>query len=263
MARGRQGSLNESGEMLMTRIVRGAALHVSRAEQTLRHSHYAWKVHIGLDAPVWFESTAVTVSQAERVNVVIVPPGLEHRIGSLGLSLTLLVAPGTHSTPWRSDAAAAVAQGATAQRIIDVCTTWRSETREDTAALVAELLRQTFGATGTASSVDVRTRRALARLSQAPDTPLEQLAQREHVSVDRLSHVVVQDTGVALRRHKLWSRITRLLSANKQFPSFAAAAAHGGFSDHAHLTRVYRAMVGRLPSDFTGPPDAIEPWACY
>jgi transcriptional regulator GlxA family with amidase domain len=53
----------------------------------------------------------------------------------------------------------------------------------------------------------------------------------------------------------------RLLSSNQRFTSVAAAAAAAGFSDHAHMTRSYRAMLGRLPSEFTEPPDVVAPWA--
>lgn len=260
MARGRKSNLNETGEMLLTRIVSGAALHVSRGEQTLAHAHYAWKVHIGLDAAVWLESARRVVSPRDAVQVVIVPPGLEHTIGSLGLSLTLLVAPGSRSTPWRTNEAPVVHTGRAAQRIVDASQSWQLESGAHTHAFITELLGFALSPCGP-TSIDVRARRALARLGRQPDTPLERLARSEGLSVDRLSHLVVCATGMTLRHHNAWARLTRLLSSNKRFVSVAAAAADAGFADHAHLTRTYRAMLGRLPSEFTQPPDAIEPWS--
>lgn len=261
MPRGRTSNLNESGEMLMTRIVRGAALHVSCGEQTLLHSHYAWKVHIGVDAPVWFESAPLVVPGNADAQVVIVPPGLDHRIGSLGLSVTILVAPGSRSTEWRAVGGPAAIEGTRARRLTDAARAWQAGTRADTNGLVSELLGLARVSSSNTSNVDPRVRHALARLSHQPDLNLAELAGERGLSLDRLSHVVVRDTGLPLRRHALWSRLMRLLSSNEQFSSVAAAAAAAGFSDHAHMTRTYRAMLGRLPSEFTGPPDTIEPWA--
>ena len=42
--------------------------------------------------------------------------------------------------------------------------------------------------------------------------------------------------------------------------TLAAAALAAGFADHAHLTRTYRAYLGRTPSEFKAPPDVVAPW---
>lgn len=236
-------------------------MHVSCGEQTLSHSHYAWKVHIGVDAPVWFESAPLVVPGNASARVVIVPPGLEHRIGSNGLSVTILVAPGSRSTQWRAFGGPATIEGTLGRRLTGAAHAWQGSTRADTNGLVSELLGLARISRSDASNIDARVRNALVRLSQQPDMNLADLASERGLSLDRLSHVVVRDTGMPLRRHALWSRLMRLLSSNEQFSSVAAAAAAAGFADHAHMTRTYRAMLGRLPSEFTAPPDAIEPWA--
>jgi AraC-like DNA-binding protein len=261
MARSDAASLNESGEMLVARIVRGAALYACRSQQTLSHSPYAWKVHIGLDAPVWFDSAALNVDEKAGVRAVVVPPGLEHRVGAIGLALTILVSPGTHSTAWCSNRAPLVPQGAQLRRIVDAGQAWQLLARHETDSLVSELLGLAIPSNRVTAQVDVRVRRTMARLNREPGVGLQALARDERLSLDRLSHLVARDTGTTLRRHALWSRLMCLLSSNKQFPNISAAAADAGFADHAHMTRSYRSLLGRLPSEFTGPPDAIASWA--
>lgn len=261
MARSDTASLNESGEMLMARIVRGAALYACRAQQTLSHSHYAWKVHIGLDAPIWLDSATLNVGEKAGVRAVVVPPGLEHRIGAIGLALTILVSPGTHSTAWCSSPTPLVPQGAQLRRIVDAGQAWQLLARHETGSLVSELLGLALPPTGVTAQVDARVRRTLARLNREPGVGLQALARSERLSLDRLSHLVARDTGTTLKRHALWSRLMCLLSSNRQFPNMSAAAADAGFADHAHMTRTYRSLLGRLPSEFTGPPEAIVSWA--
>lgn len=250
--------LNDSGEMLLTRITHGAAVHVGRGEQTLEHSQYAWKIHVGLDAPVWLRSRCSTVELSSVVRAVVVPPGLTHRVGASGWSSTIMLAPGTRSTPWSSHSAPTILGGAAARRLVDASLAFRTTSREDIDHLVSECVRLTFKPGN--PTVDSRVRRALVQLGHAPETPLHRLATDQRLSLDRLSHLVTRDTGTVLRRHALWSRLTRLLSSNVSYASLAAAAAEAGFSDHAHMTRVYRDLLGRLPSEFTAPPDAVNAW---
>lgn len=252
-----------SSEVVTTRIVAGAALHVSRGEQTSWHAHYAWKVHVGLDAPVWYESDALRVEPNAGARVVVVPPSVTHRVGAVGASVTILVAPGERSTPWRGASTAFVHEGTAALRIVDAANAGLERARGDTSGFVTELLRLAMTSEGVPHPVDVRVRRVLASLARRPDVPLNELATAMGLSLDRLSHLVVEATGTTFRRHALWSRLVGLLSSNKQFVSIASAAAEAGFSDHAHLTRSYRALLGRSPSEFAQSPDAIEPWSGY
>ncbi len=78
------------------------------------------------------------------------------------------------------------------------------------------------------------------------------------LSVERLSRLVSQGTGMRLRSVALWSRLLHLLSNDSAVQGNIASAAYAaGFADHAHLTRTYRRMLGRAPSEFRGPAGGV------
>lgn len=251
--------LNDSGESLVTRVVAGGAVHVSCNARTLAHAHYAWKIVVGLDAPIWFRSAAASIAPTEAIRAVIVPPGLHHEVGAVGLNCAVFGAPGSRGTPWHTSERHWVPDAAHTRRILGACRRLLDEPRASTLDVVDEVFGIAFDGFPP-PRVDARVRRVLKQLKTEPVESLSALASRYGLSPDRLSHLVKQDTGMALRKHVVWSRLMALLSRGEHYPSLAAAAAAAGFSDHAHLTRTYRNYLGRLPSDFSGPPDVLRPW---
>lgn len=255
-----RAGLNDSGEEGVTRIVRGGVAHLSRGQQTTRHAHYAWKLHIGMDAPVWIRGEEQTIDPGAGARVVVIPPGLPHSTGAVGWSCAIFVAPGDRGTPWRSSTGALGLNGAAAQRLIDACLKLESQPRASTADFITELVEVAAGAFAGPRTADPRAEASLRRLRLEPDLPLSTLAHEAGVSLNRLSRLVTGSTGMKLRRHVLWNRLLRLLSSNTHYSSITAAAMDAGFADHAHLTRTFRAFLGRSPSEFRAPPDAIEAW---
>jgi len=83
---------------------------------------------------------------------------------------------------------------------------------------------------------------------------------RGRTELDRLSRLITLNTGLRLRQHVLWNRLLCVLSSNAAYSNISVAAFGGGFADHAHLTRTFRAFLGRVPSEFRAPPDALERW---
>lgn len=251
--------LNDPGETVITRIVPGGAVHVSRGARTHPHAHYAWKIVIGLDAPLWFCSAAGSFTTEDGVRAMVIPPGLQHQLGSLGLSCAVFGEPGGRDTPWHTSERYWALDAARTRHVVQVCRRFLAEPRNSTLDVVDEVFRSVF-AGFSSHRIDARVRRVLHRLKAGRADDLAELANVQGLSVDRLSHLVKQDTGMALRKHIVWSRLMALLSQGGRYTSIAAAAAAGGFSDHAHLTRTYRNYLGRLPSDFSGPPDVLRPW---
>jgi hypothetical protein len=131
--------LNDSGEEGLTRIIRGGAIHYSRGQRTTYHSNYAWKIHVGVDAPVWLKDSSGLVDATVGARVVVSPPGVAHSTGALGLSCAIFVAPGQRSTPWRASSGAFVIGGVAAKRIVEACQRFEPEARADTADFVAEV----------------------------------------------------------------------------------------------------------------------------
>lgn len=110
------------------------------------------------------------------------------------------------------------------------------------------------------ASLDRRVQAALSRLELEPSVPLLDLAKSLGVSLDRLTHLVSEATGMPPRRHVLWQRLLRLVSAPKLTGNLAAAALDAGFSDHAHMTRTFRRFLGRAPSQHLPAPNVVRPW---
>lgn len=244
-----------AGEDGTARLIPRAALHLSRGQSTSRHSHPAWKVHVGLDAPVWLESSGASFPSSAGARVVVVPPNVPHATGAVGWSLAVFVAPGSRGTPWKWQGAPWVASGAEAGRAIELCRGGLCEP-SDCDAFVADLARAALPQVST--SIDGRVREALDQLRTNPDFGLPALAAHCELSLDRLSRLAIQQTGLPLRRHVLWSRLLRAFTYATQ--PVASMAFSAGFSDHAHLTRTYRAHLGRVPSQFDRPPEVIAPW---
>lgn len=245
--------------MVLTRIVRGGAVHVSRAERTFEHAHYAWKIMLGLDAPLWFRCGDVHMSSAEGARALVIPPGLPHEVGAVGWSCTLFGAPGMRNTPWHASQRHWVPAAATTRRLLTLAERVLLEPRLATPDFVGEIFALVFD-DFPPPRVDARVKLALRELGDRPDVSLHELSVNQNLSLDRLSHLIKQGTGTTLRKHVVWARLVRLLSTGERPASIAAAAASAGFADHAHLTRTYRSYLGRLPSDFSGPPDVLDRW---
>jgi AraC-like DNA-binding protein len=253
-----RAGLNDPGEDATARIVQGGALHVSRSASTSSHAHYAWKVHVGLDAPVWYRSRERAIDGA---SVLLVPPGVEHSTGAVGWSCAFFLRPGTHGTPWRATPAAAVVLGgAPAQRLVALARDLHERPRDTTADGITAVAALCAAELSGPRAIDARVEVALERLRQDPDLPLPALARAAGLSLDRLSRLVSQGTGMHLRRLALWSRLLHSLSEGGEHASVARAAYAAGFADHAHLTRTYRRMLGRAPSEFRAPPDVVRHW---
>ncbi|MET0412435.1 MAG: hypothetical protein ABW217_14130, partial [Polyangiaceae bacterium] len=86
MARSSAPGLNDPVASGAARMVRGGVLHHSCQQSTSQHAHYAWKIHVGIDAPVWLECASGGVPVGAGARVVVVPPGVAHSTGAAGWS---------------------------------------------------------------------------------------------------------------------------------------------------------------------------------
>lgn len=251
--------LNDSGEDAGAVVIEGGATHTSRSQRTSRHAHHAWKVHVGIDAPVWLDAARASVRPADGARVLVVPPDFEHATGAVGWSVALFVEPGTRGTPHRGDGRPFVLEGEMARRAVAACRESLVSSRHEVRPMVDEVARMTIPSS--THPLDARVRRALDEIARSPGTALSVLANSLGLSVDRLSHLVKQQTGIPPRRHALWQRLMRLLSHAPPAGNLAATALDAGFADHAHMTRTFRRFLGRAPSDFESPPRVLGAWS--
>lgn len=95
-------------------------------------------------------------------------------------------------------------------------------------------------------------RRVLAVLEALAfdDVPpsLEALSARTALSPDRLRHLVVESLGLGLRRLVQWYRFTNALTRLWRPEKLARIAVETGFTDHSHLARTTRELLGHPPS---------------
>ncbi len=251
--------LNESGEQGEACVVSGGALHTSRSQRTTQHAHYAWKVHVGLDAPVWVNSGER--SETKQARVIVVPPNVQHATGAVGWSVALFFEPGLRAMPWRETGPAYAVSGSQARHLVGLVNEAVTSSRVDVCCFVDHVARGIFAPETHTRSLDARVSAALAAIRRDVDVDLRSLASALRLSLDRLTHLVSEQTGMPLRRHALWQRVLRVLGAGAPPASLAAAALEAGFSDHAHMTRSFRRFLGRAPSEFRVPPRVIEPWS--
>ncbi len=252
--------LNDSGEDGLARIFDQGALHHSRGQSTSWHSHYAWKLHVGLDGPVWVESDTCTIGRDERARVVVVPPGVEHRTGAVGWSLAVFLSPGSRGTSWRACGGAFGLTESASARVVAMCEGFDLAERRTTGDFADELAIVASEHLGGAAVIDPRVEAALTQLKHCPEIGLPALARSVGLSLDRLSRLTARETGLGLRRHVLWNKVVGFLSAGDEYETLAAAAAGAGFSDHAHMTRTCRQFLGRAPSEFKTPPESVGRW---
>src|SRR5688572_3726448 len=158
-----RAGLNVSGEDALARIVHGGALHVSRGASTSAHAHYAWKVHVGLDAPVWYRSDEKTITGAPAL---LIPPGVEHSTGAVGWSCAFFLRPGSRGTPWRATpAVTAVLAGAKGQRLVALARDLLGQQREATAAAIDALSALCSAELSGPRAIDARVQAALEHLA--------------------------------------------------------------------------------------------------
>ncbi|MCI2283737.1 helix-turn-helix domain-containing protein [Colwellia sp. MSW7] len=98
--------------------------------------------------------------------------------------------------------------------------------------------------------IDPRVREVLQQLSTRIDSqiPISELAQSVHISPSRLAHLFKEEVGTPIRRYSLWCRIRIAMEFAVKRHSLTDGAHHGGFTDSAHFSKVFKQMYGISPS---------------
>lgn len=117
-----------------------------------------------------------------------------------------------------------------------------------------QLLEQRLACTGEAMPahyVDPRVEKVVAMIQSTAteNTSLEALAGAVNISSQRLIQLFKQQTGIPIRRYRLWHRMFRTASYIAQGSSMTDAAINAGFSDSAHFAHTFRSMFGTTPSN--------------
>jgi AraC-like DNA-binding protein len=78
---------------------------------------------------------------------------------------------------------------------------------------------------------------------------LKTLAARAGLSPSRFLHLFKAETGVPLRRYRIWNRMGAAVRACGEGASLTEAAHAAGFVSSAHFSSAFRDMFGMMPSD--------------
>ena len=104
---------------------------------------------------------------------------------------------------------------------------------------------------GTRGKTDMRIAAALRQMRDEPQRAhrLTTLATRAGLSPSRFLHLFKAETGVPLRRYRIWSRMGAAVRASGEGASLTEAAHAAGFASSAHFSCAFRDMFGMMPSD--------------
>ena len=115
------------------------------------------------------------------------------------------------------------------------------------------LIARTLGAGSARARRPVHPRvrvvlRHLATVGRDDDVSLEALADVADLSPGRFMHAFTESIVIPLRSYLAWLRLQRAASAIVGCAQLAEAELSAGFSDAAHMSRTFRAMLGMTPS---------------
>jgi AraC-like DNA-binding protein len=104
---------------------------------------------------------------------------------------------------------------------------------------------------GLSGRPDSRIVEATRRIRVAPDQPhqLSELEDRAGLSPSRFQHLFKAETGVPLRRYRIWNRMGAAVRACSEGASLTEAAHAAGFASSAHFSSAFRDMFGMMPKD--------------
>jgi AraC-like DNA-binding protein len=104
---------------------------------------------------------------------------------------------------------------------------------------------------GARAKPDGRILSALQRMRDEPQRShsLAELGKSAGLSTSRFLHLFKAQTGIPLRRYRLWNRMGAAVGAFRQGVSLTEAAHAAGFASSAHFSTAFRDMFGMMPSE--------------
>lgn len=96
-----------------------------------------------------------------------------------------------------------------------------------------------------------------------PMPTVDEMADGVFLSPSRLMHLFRDNVARPIRRYGLWQRLLLALHYMADGTSITEAAHAAAFSDAAHLTRTFRAMIGVTSSELFKNSRSIQAIVCY
>jgi AraC-like DNA-binding protein len=108
--------------------------------------------------------------------------------------------------------------------------------------------------------IDARVEVVIDKLKQTVEDNIsvEELAALVNLSVPRLMEVFKKQTGVPMRRFRLWHRLYITAMKMGEGKSLTEAAVMAGFTDSSHFSRTFRNMFGMAPTAIFSQPNGLK-----
>lgn len=212
------------------------------------HAHHAIQVTLALDGQ--FQLYAADRSLPGPA--VVVAPDARHAFEPKGRIALLFVEP--ESPAGRAlvdlladDAAAALTSDRLGDLPARIAQAFAQPSPDDAALreLGRSLVRRLADGAD-APPPDPRVKAVIAWAADRLDRPIRvaEAAVLVGLSADRMSHLFVEQTGLAFRTYLLWLRLVRAVEVFAAGASLTEAAHEAGFADSAHFSRTFRRMFG-------------------
>jgi len=116
--------------------------------------------------------------------------------------------------------------------------------------LYDRILDLAYGALPRPKPADMRAQQWIATLRLDPHLSLRKLANESGLSYQHMSRIFGEALGLPLRQFQLWKKLDRVRRVYGDHDNLTDVAHAAGFSDLAHMTRVFQRNYGAPPSYF-------------
>ncbi|MBL4796033.1 MAG: helix-turn-helix transcriptional regulator [Oleispira sp.] len=126
--------------------------------------------------------------------------------------------------------------------------------------LLDDLLEKRFSQLYPNHAIDSRVAKVVERIKQTADDNLsvDDLASFVNLSVPRLVQIFKKQTGVPMRRYRLWHRLFITAVEMASGGNLTEAAMNAGFTDSAHFSHTFKAMFGMAPTTILMQPNSLK-----
>ena len=218
-------------------------------QRTDFHAHHAIQVTLALEGRFELHTQA----GAAPGPAVVVAPDITHAFEPKGTIALLFIEPESPagralmSTLLARAPVAAIPPDLLGETLGQVLAAFRAPTRDQAALreIGGAMIHRLAGSIDPPAA-DPRVQKTLAWAMRNLDRRLSMADAADHVglSVDRMSHLFVEQTGLPFRTYLLWLRLSLALEGYAAGAPLTEAAHEAGFSDSAHFSRTFRRMFG-------------------
>ncbi|WP_269533027.1 helix-turn-helix domain-containing protein [Chitinimonas sp. BJYL2] len=224
---------------------RGRALVLGVDTDSTPHAHHAIQLSVALEGEF---RLARDGAELKPCRAAILWPGQQHKIAANGALIAhLFIDPAQRILePWRQRPPEPVIDPGLCEALTDA---WQIPRALDLCEpLVQQWQQGWLPGFERAPAHDARIAQALAWLAADPERDAASTATELGLSQRRFSQLFSLHTGLPLRRYLLWMRLLDAVARLATGANLTTAAHHAGFADLAHMSRVFHATFGVVPS---------------